>query len=89
MTGQQDTDDDSIDSTGVFATDADCEDFEVDSFDDSSDCYDDDLIPLASPMMRSALRLNPKVIPFSIKHVFSINLTFHLLHCFFISFVRT
>ena len=45
MTGQQDTDDDSIDSTGVFATDADCEDFEVDSFDDSSDCYDDDSDP--------------------------------------------
>ena len=45
MTGQQDTDDDSIGSTGIFAVDADSEDFEDDSYDDSIDSYDDDFDP--------------------------------------------
>ena len=45
MTGYQDTDDDSMDSTGIFAIDADGEDFEDDTYDDSSDSYDNDFDP--------------------------------------------
>ena len=45
MTCYQDTDDDSMFSTGIFALDADGEEFEDDSYDDSSDSYDDDFDP--------------------------------------------
>ena len=45
MTGQQDTDDDSMGSTGISAVDAYGEDCEDDSYDDSSDSYDDDFEP--------------------------------------------
>ena len=37
MTCYQDTDDDSMGSTGIFAIDADGEDFEDNSYDDSSE----------------------------------------------------
>ena len=45
MTGQQYTDDDSMGSTGIFTVDADGEDCEDDSYDDSSVSYDDDFDP--------------------------------------------